>query len=112
MGMARYLRPIPTRLLPDNMLVFPTDGAGGFGDARLIRYVRLEMVDAVTPDNPAHASGVTGKVFVDAVNSKGAFEVPAGSKVIIDDLPRMWVKSCKRCSVVRGQIHHWELTVG
>lgn len=111
MGMARYMRPIPTRLLPDDALVYPTDGQGGYGAARLVRHVRLEVTDAVS-DDPAHAGAATGKLFVDAVNSKGAFEIPAGSKVLVNDLPRMWVRSCKRCCVVRGQVHHWELELG
>ncbi len=111
MGMARYMRPIPTRLLPDSMLVYVTDGAGGYEPPRLVRHVRLELVDAVI-DDPAHASAASARLFVDAVNSKGAFEIPAGSKVLVNDLPRMWVRSCKRCCVVRGQVHHWELELG
>ena len=33
----RYLRPISRRLLPDDMLVLPSDGQGGYGDARMVR---------------------------------------------------------------------------
>jgi hypothetical protein len=107
----RYLRPIPRRLLPDDMLVYPADGAGGFGEARLVRHVRLELSEAICDDG-ASAAAVAGRVFVDAVNSPGAFAVPAGSRVLIGPLPRMIVRSCKRCCVVRGQVHHWELEVG
>lgn len=111
MGLARYMRPIPTRLLPDDMLVFPSDGQGGYGQTKLIRHVRLELCDQVV-DDPVHGSATVGRLFVDAVNSKGAFEIPAGSKVLVGDLPRMWVRSCKRCCVIRGQVHHWELQLG
>jgi hypothetical protein len=107
----RYLRPIPRRLLPDNMLVLPSDGQGGYGDARMVRHVRLELADDVV-DDPHRDSARSGRVFVDAVNSRGAFEVPAGSRVVVGSLPGMRVLRCRRCCVVRGQVHHWELEVG
>lgn len=107
----RYLRPIPRRLLPDDMLVVPSDGQGGREAARMIRHVRLELEDAVS-DETHRGSVYSGRVFVDAVNSSGAFEVPAGSRVVVGALPGMLVLSCKRCCVVRGQVHHWELEVG
>lgn len=108
---SRYLRPIPKRLLPDDMLVWPAVGDGTFGRAVLVENVRFEMVDEVV-DEAHRSERVVGKVFVDAVNSKGAFEIPAGSKVLIGSLPSMLVRSCKRCRVIRSQIHHWELEVG
>lgn len=92
------------------MTVWPTDGTGGFLDARMVRRVRVELVDAVVED-PVHASGVTARVFVDAVNSVGAFEVPPGSRAQVGGLPRMQVRSCKRCCVANGRVHHWELEV-
>lgn len=107
----RYLRPIPRRLLPDDMLVYPSDGQGGFGEPRLVRHVRLETTDEVVED-PHRSSARSGRIFVDAANSAGAFEVPAGSRVLVGSLPRMMVRSCKRCAVVRGVVHHWELEVG
>jgi hypothetical protein len=93
------------------MLVRPADGQGGYGAARMVRHVRLELVDAVS-DEPHRESSCTGRVFVDAVNSQGAFEVPAGSRVVMGSLPGMRVLSCRKCCVVRGQVHHWELEVG
>jgi hypothetical protein len=107
----RYLRPIPRRLLPDDMLVWPSDGQGGFLEPRLVRHVRLEVVDEMV-DDPHRASARSGRIFVDAVNSAGAFEVPASSRVLVGSLPRMQVRSCRRCAVVRGVVHHWELEVG
>ena len=56
----RYLRPIPRRLLPDDMMVWPALGDGSFGEVALVRHVR----------------------------------------------------TCRRCCVVRGHVHHWELEVG
>lgn len=107
----RFLRPIPRRLLPDSMTVWPTDGAGGHGDARVVRHVRFDAKDAVSDD--AHReSAVAGTVYVDAANSAGAFEVPAGSRVRVGGLPPMLVRSCRACRGLGGRVHHWELVVG
>lgn len=108
----RYLRPIPRRLLPDDMLVFLPDGAGGRGESRLVRHVRFERAEGVVSDAHRSADAGHGTVFVDAVNSEGALEVPAGARVLIGAGPSMLVRSCRRCCVVRGQVHHWELEVG
>lgn len=109
----RYLRPIPKRLLPDDMLVWVPDGDGGFcSPARLVRHVRFERVEAVADDPHRCADGGSGVVYVDGCNSAGAFEVPAGSRVLVGAGPSVFVRSCKRCAVIRGVVHHWELEVG
>ena len=41
----RYLRPIPRRLLPDDMLVFLPRRAAGRGESRLVRHVRFERAE-------------------------------------------------------------------
>lgn len=106
----RYLRPIPRRLLPDQMLVYPDRGDGTFGRPVLVRHVLLQLEEQAVDDG--HRSvACAGRVYVDAVNSEGAFEVPAGSKVIVGASPSMRVVRCRRCCVVRGQVHHWELWV-
>ena len=107
----RYLRPIPKRLLPDEMLVYPPDGRGGYLSPLLVRHVRFEAAESVSMDAHRSADGGSGRVFVDAVNSEGAFEVAAGSRVVVGPSPSMWVVECRRCCVVRGHVHHWELTV-
>ena len=104
---SRYVRPIPKRLLPDEMLVYPEDG----GQVRKVGHVRLEWEQSACPDAHRAADGGSGIVFVDAANSEGAFEVPAGSRVLVGAGPSLLVKKCKRCCVVRGQVHHWELVV-
>ena len=53
-----------------------------------------------------------GTIYIDSVNSSGAFEIPAGSRVLVGAGPAVFVKKCKRCCVIRGQVHHWELEVG
>jgi len=106
------MRPIPRRLLPDDMMVRPSNGDGSFGDARLIRHVWFQGSQSASSDDHRSADAGTGKVFVDAVNSEGAFEVPAGSRVTLSGMTTsLSVISCKRCCVIRGEVHHWELTV-
>lgn len=108
----RYLRPIPRRLLPDDMMVWPAEGDGALGRSRLVRHVRFEYAQSVSSDAHRSADGGAGTVTVDAVNSEGAFEIPAGSRVLVGAGPSVFVKECRRCCVVRGQVHHWELEVG
>lgn len=108
----RYLRPIPRRLLPDDMLIYLPAEGGGRGEGRLVRHVRFEREESVVSDAHRSADAGHGTVFVDAVNSEGAFEVPAGSRVLVGAGPSMLVRACKRCCVARGQVHHWELEVG
>ncbi len=107
----RYLRPIPKRLLPDDMLVWEPDGNGGFKAAKMVRHVRFECEQSVVDDPHRSADGGHGVVFVDGTNSAGAFEIPAGSRVLVGANPAMFVRACKRCAVIRGVVHHWELEV-
>ena len=88
---------------------FYRDSYGGSLDAESFseampaaeRCVR-ELVGGVA-DDPHRDSARSGRVFVDAVNSRGAFEVRAGSRAVLGSLPGMLVLRCRRCSVVRGQ---------
>lgn len=107
----RGLRPIPHRLLPDDMLVWTDAADGERGEARLVRHVRFERVQRESPDEHRGADAGGGTVFVDAVNSAGAFEVPVGARVLIGAGPSLHVAECRRCCVLRGQVHHWELVV-
>lgn len=107
----RYLRPIPKRLLPDDMIVWPAYGEGGFLPCRTVSHVRFEREESVCADAHRSADGGHRRVFMDAVNSAWAFEVPAGSRVLIGEGPSMVVASCARRCVVRGQVHHWALVV-
>lgn len=98
--------------MPDDMLVWVPDGAGGLLAAKMVRHVRFDRVESVVDDPHRSADGGHGTVFVDAVNSVGAFEISAGSRVLVGAGPAAFVRSCKRCCVIRGQVHHWELEVG
>lgn len=108
----RYLRPIPRRLLPDDMIVWPAAGDGTYGPSVLVRHVRYERAESAVDDAHRSADGGAGRIFVDAVSSEGAFEVPAGSRVLVGAGPSVHVHRCRRCCVVRGHVHHWELEVG
>lgn len=62
------------------MLVFLPAESGGRGESRLVRHVRFERAEGVVSDAHRSADAGHGTVFVDAVNSEGALEVPAGAR--------------------------------
>ena len=49
-------------------------------------------------------------MFVDAVNSRGAFEIPVGSRVEIGGVS-YFVRKCRRRGDFGASVHHWELVV-
>lgn len=102
--------PIPRRFLPDSMDVSVPDGRGGFAAPVTVSGVRLCYVQSASVDAHRSADAGGGTVFVDAVNSEGAFEVPVGSRVEIGGVS-YFVNKCKRLGGFRGRIHHWELGV-
>lgn len=104
------LRPIPPWLLGDSMLVSVPDGRGGFAPPVEVAPVRFEREQSACDDAHRSADAGAGTVFVDAVNSRGAFEVPAGSRVEIGDAS-LYVRKCKRCGGFGSSVHHWELEV-
>lgn len=106
----RGLRPIPLRLLAQDAVVRVPDGAGGFAEGVPVGRVRLALAQSVADDAHRSADAGAGTVYVDALNSTGAFEVPAGSRIEIDGRSLL-VAACKRCDGVGGRAHHWELTV-
>jgi len=102
--------PIPLRLLPDAMLVRVPDGRGGFGEPVEVSNVRFNESQSVSDDAHRSVDAGAGIVFVDAVNSAGAFAVPAGSRIEIDRAS-YYVRKCKRHCGKWGRVHHWELEV-
>lgn len=104
------LRAIPRRLLDATMTVRVPDGAGGFLEGVEVSWVRFQRVQKVSDDAHRSADAGGGIVFVDAVNSAGAFEVPVGSRVNIEGVS-LFVAECRRCDGANGRTHHWELTV-
>lgn len=94
------------------MMVWPAVGDGSFGEVVLVRHMRFERCESVASDAHRNSDGGAGLVVVDAANSEGAFEIPAGSRVLVGAGPSAFVRSCKRCCVIRGVVHHWELEEG
>lgn len=106
----RSIRPIPRSALPDTMTVRAPLPDGGFEEPEIIVGVRFERTQKVTDDDHRSADAGGGKVFVDAVNSIGAFEVAAGSRVAVGGRS-MYVTEVHRCEDLFGRVHHWELKV-
>ena len=104
------LRPIPARLLAENAVVRVPDGEGCYTEGVEVSHVRFARKQSVVDDSHRGADAGTGKVYVDALNSVGAFEIPAGSRIDIGG-HSYYVAECKRCEDFNGHVHHWELTV-
>ena len=107
----RSVRPIPRAALPDNMTVRVPLADSTFEEPVLICYVRFERTDSVSDDEHRSADAGAGTVFVDAVNSIGAFDVPAGSWVAVGGRS-LFVRAVHRCEDLFGRVHHWEIKVG
>ena len=104
------LRPIPARLLDDDAVVRVPDGEGGYAEGVEVSHVRLARKQSIADDGHRSADAGAGKVYVDALNSIGVFEVPAGSRIDIGGHSD-YVAEVKRCEDFNGHVHHWELTV-
>lgn len=107
----RSVRPIPRGALPDTMTVRLELADGTYGEPAIIANVRFEETQSMTGDAHRSADGGAGKVFVDAVNSIGAFDIPAGSRVAVRGRS-MVVRKVHRCEDLFGRVHHWEVEVG
>lgn len=104
------LRPIPMRLLAEDAVVRVPDGDGGYAEGVAVSRVRFARTQSVVDDGHRSADAGSGKVYVDALNSARAFEVPAGSRIEIGG-HSYYVAECKRCEDFNGHVHHWELVV-
>lgn len=106
-------RAIDRSLLPADMSVrVPEDGeyGGCYSEPVQIGHVRFEAASAIRPDQYTFSAGSKGLVFVDAVNSDGAFEIPVGSLVAIGG-EEMAVVAVNRYETFFGRVHHWEIEV-
>lgn len=106
----RSLRPIPLRLLAEDAVVRVPDGDGGYAEGVAVSHVRFARTQCVVDDDHRSADAGRGKVYVDALNSDGAFEVPTGSRIDIGG-HSYYVAEVKRCEDFNGHVHHWELVV-
>ena len=105
---------IPKHLLTDAMTVREPDPAadyaGKYLEPRTIGGVCFQRREQLGRTAWSLADGATGRVFMDAVNSVCAFEVPVGSRVEINGR----AMECKACQAYGafGFVHHWEVDVG
>ena len=102
-----WLPQIPVRLLPDTMSVRVPDGEG-FADAVTISHVRFVRTQAALDDAHRSADAGSGRIYIDAVNSPGGFQVPVGSLVEMDGVTYTVWKS-RACEDFGGRVHHWEV---
>lgn len=105
--------PIPKSLLPSTMSVrIPKDSTygGEYENPQVITHVRYDLEATISPRDYVLSDGSKGIIFVDAVNSDGAFEVPQGSLVIIDEEELSAVKVTPYESF-NGRVHHWIIEV-
>lgn len=108
-----YIAPIPLELLPDTMTVAAPDTGADYGGKYLepvtVAHVRYERAEALNPSAIKLADGASGRIWVDARNSAGAFLIPAGSKITLNG-DTLHVISCVEFRTF-GALHHWEVDV-
>lgn len=105
--------PIPRSLLPHSMAVRPckeTDDGRKIGDEREIGHVRYVKAEVLSQRRHVLLEGSKGIVYVDRVNSDGAFAVPVYSEAFIGG-ERLTVVKATPYEEFDGTLHHWELEV-
>lgn len=104
---------IPKSLLPDTMEVYLADEEaphrGVYLEPVTVEGVRFEQAEALAVSDYALTDGASGRIWIDARNSKGAMEVPPGSKIVIN-CETLHVLTCSTYKAGR-RVHHWELDV-
>jgi len=107
------MKPIPLCLLPDTIRVqkaLEADYRGEFGKAKTVRNVRFESAENLVNNSYIFSDGSNGLIYIDAVNSEGAFAIPVGSKVTLKGQTCFVVK-CVPVEGVFGRVHHYEVEV-
>lgn len=111
---------IPKRLLRDSMVVLlpdpEADYAGEYAERSEVRGVLFQGKAQLGRSSWSLADGASGRVYIDAQNSQGAFAPPVGARVEVSGpgIPgtlAMEVKACAPYCGLRG-LHHWEVDVG
>lgn len=106
------LNPIPRYLLPHTALVrVPVDselGGERAAEPEVVGHVRYCPAQEVARMDYVLTDGSKGLLFIDRINSAGAFEVPADSLVEVcgEELYARKVTPCIECE---GRVHHWEV---
>lgn len=107
------MMPIPKRLLPHSVAVeVPKADAlmgGEYEEPVRLDGVCVEPVSKVRPTSYQLQDATNAVMYVDAVNTKGAFAIPAGSLVTLSEgeAPSN-VSACHALSAF-GRVHHWEV---
>ena len=106
------LQPIPRYLLPHTARVrVPADSElGGEHAAEPVEvwHVRFCPAEEVQGTDYVLTDGSKGLLFIDRVNSEGAFEVPADSLVEVLG-SEMVARKVTPCIERDGIVHHWEV---
>ena len=110
------MKQIPRKYLPDDMTVKSLNRESEYGGEYLapveIKNVRFERVENLNPNAYQLAEGASGRIWIDAVNSTGVFEVEKNSLVKVTRVEdEMIVLACMPYETTNGKIHHWELDV-
>lgn len=105
--------PIPRRILTQTATVrIPVEGGYG-GECKepiKIEHVRFEPKADISQNYYQLQAPVRGLLFIDAINSIPAMELPAGTMVSVDgEISEATVHSCVTCRDGLGRIHHWEV---
>ena len=108
------VRPINRKYLPSvaEVRVPYTDANGyqGLEDPVTIVGVAYERCASTRATSYMLQDGTTGLMFVDAINSDGAFDIPAGSMVRIDgEAVEQCANAVHRFDAPGGRVHHWEV---
>jgi hypothetical protein len=90
----------------------PVEGeyGGNYGEPVEVKHVRYEDAATLKTSRYVLSDGTEGVIFIDAVNSVGAFHIPEGSLIDIND-DTVTVLKTKPCKGFADQVHHWELEV-
>lgn len=109
------MRPIPKSALYDTALVrVPImdadsyDGVAGYERPVVIQNVRWEARANLKPAQHIFSDGSVGLLYVDRINSAGAFEIPVGSIVTVRDQGMTAVQTFPAYGL-NGVVHHWEV---
>lgn len=101
------LRPIPRLYLNASIEVREIQADGTFAKPYEVAHVRYDGAVGVDTDMGAN---VYGKIYMDALRSTGAKDIPVGSRITLGDHD-LFVRSVKCVCGAQGRIHHWEVEV-
>lgn len=105
---------IPKKILNDTAIVEEPDTSGRYGDRflqpRTIGRVYFEPKVSSVSRTWAEDKSVSGVLFIDAVNSVGAFAPKLRSRITVGEFTGTvaYIQEFKPY----GRVHHWEVALG